>query len=72
MTELLTKAFKKAASLPTELQDEIAQQVIDTITSEGYWDESFAQTQEQLEKLADKALAELKEGKTVEMGFDEL
>ncbi len=72
MTELLTKAFEQASRLPSERQDELAQQILEDLVGETKWDETLARSQDQLEKLADKALSEFRAGRTREMGFDEL
>ena len=72
MTELLAKAFEQASELPSRLQDELARQILEDLIGESKWDETLARTQDQLEKLGDEALAELRAGRTVEMGFDEL
>jgi hypothetical protein len=64
MTSLLEEAFAKAAQLPPEEQDALAALVLAEIASERRWEEAFAQSQEQLVRLADEALAEFQEGKT--------
>ena len=72
MTELLAKAFEEASELPASLQDELAREILEGLVGENKWDETLARTQDRLEELADEALAELRAGRTVEMGFDEL
>ncbi len=72
MTELLSRAFEQASELPTELQDELAHQILEDLIGESKWDETLASSQDSLEELGDQALAELRAGRTVEMGFDEL
>ncbi len=72
MTDLLAKAFEEASELPPPLQDELAREILEGLVGESRWDATLARTQDQLEKLGDEALAELRAGKTVEMGFDEL
>ncbi len=72
MTQLLAKAFEEASRLPETLQDEIAQQLLDDIHGEAKWDQTLARSSDQLEKLADKALADFKAGRTRQMGIDEL
>lgn len=68
MTELLTKAFEKASNLPTDLQDQLAEELIDEMEGEGLWDQTLASTQGQLEQMARKALEEHRTGKTEESG----
>ncbi len=72
MTTLLSKAIKKIENLPTDLQDEIARQILEDIENELKWQATLAQPQPKLEKLAKKALEESKAGRTKKMGFDEL
>lgn len=72
MTELLTKAFEKAAELPQRDQDEIAERLLEDIQGALKWDETLAKSRDKLEKLAEKALQEFEDGKTKKMGFDEL
>ena len=70
MTQLLARAFEEAAKLPEGLQDKLAQQLLEDLQSEPKaWPDASS---ESLEVMADRALAELKAGKTREMGFDEL
>ena len=72
MTDLLSKAFEQAAKLPQNLQDEIAEQLLEDIEGELKWDKTLSESQDKLEKLADQALKEFKAGRTKKMGFDEL
>lgn len=72
MTALLSQAFNKAAELPETVQEEIAQQLLEDIEAELKWDQTFARTQDQLAKLADNALQEIKAKRLQKIGFDEL
>jgi len=72
MTAILSQAFDKAATLPKTLQKQIALQLLEDIEAELKWEQAFAQSQEQLAKLADKALKDIKAGRVKKMGFDEL
>ena len=72
MTTLLQQAFEKAAQLPTELQDQLAQEVLEDIAGELQWDSTFARSEDLLETMAEKALREFDAGKTLPQGFDEL
>ena len=72
MTKLLAQAFQKASRLPNSLQDQLAQELLEEIEWESRWDETLANSQDKLDKMADKALREYKAGKTKEMGFDDL
>jgi len=72
MTSALEKAFNKASHLPAAAQDQLAEQMLEDLEGEAKWDQIFAKSQDLLEKMANKALQELEEGKTVEKGWDEL
>ena len=72
MTKLLQEAFDRASSLPSDLQDQLAREVIAEIESEMQWDSSFEHSQDQLQKLGKKALDDLKAGRGKDTGFDEL
>ena len=72
MTRLLKQAFDKASQLPDDLQDQLAHEVLEDIAGELRWDTTLAQSEELLEKLAEKALQEFEAGRTRPQGFDEL
>jgi hypothetical protein len=72
MTELVSKVLQEAAKLPDNLQDEIAQQVLEDIQGELQWDGALSKSQDKLAKLADRALEEFKSGRTKKLGFDQL
>lgn len=72
MTTILSKAFEKAAKLPDEIQEQVAEMLIEYIDFELKWDETLENSQDQLAKLADKALEDYQAGRTKKMGFDEL
>ena len=65
MTELLEKAFAEAANLPEHEQDVLAKALLEDLAAEDKWDETFANSHEQLAVLADEALAEFEQGKTM-------
>lgn len=74
MTELLEQAFKKAQKLSNDLQDELAQQLLEDIENELKWQESLSDSDvnpDILEEMAQMALIEDREGKTEEKGFGE-
>jgi hypothetical protein len=66
MTQLLEKAFKQAAWLPNEGQDEFARLMLAELDSERRWADLFARPKSEnlLERLADEALADHREGRT--------
>ena len=72
MTTLLQQAFEKASQLPADLQDQLAQDLLEDITGELQWDTTLAHYEDLLEKLAEKVLQEFEAGRTRPQGFDEL
>jgi hypothetical protein len=72
MTTLLANAFEEASKLPESDQDALAKWLLDELHSEKRWAESFAESQDILEKLADEALEEKKQGKTSPLDLDRL
>ena len=74
MTELLEQAFKKAQKLSNDLQDELAQQLLEDIENELKWQKSLSDPDvalDVIEEMAQRALIEDREGKTEEKGFGE-
>ena len=74
MTTLLEQALKEAQKLPSELQDEIAQQLLEDIQNELKWQETLSNPEvniDVLQQMAQVALREDEEGKTEEKGFGE-
>ena len=66
MTDLLKRAFEKAAeAMSEEEQNEFGRWLISAIESdERHWDAAFARSQSRLESLADHALDAFRKGKT--------
>jgi hypothetical protein len=65
MTALLEKAFERASVLPKQDQEAIGALILEEIASEARWDAQFAGSQDALARLADEAVAEFNEGKTL-------
>ena len=75
MTTLLEQAFIEAQKLPGELQDELAQQLLNDIENELKWQETFADSDADMGSfaaMAQAALAEDGAGETEEKGFGEV
>lgn len=72
MTALLEKVYERASHLPERVQDQLASQWIEELEAELKWDDTLENSQDLLESMADAALRESREGKTVKIGFDEL
>jgi hypothetical protein len=64
MTRPLERAFERAARLPEEDQDALAEMLLAELESEEEWSRAFAKSQDRLALLAREALAEFEEGKT--------
>jgi hypothetical protein len=67
MTTLLTKAISQIEQLPSDLQDEIAEQLLQDMESEIAWQKTLSKPQSKLEILAERALRASEEGKTKKM-----
>jgi hypothetical protein len=67
MTTALQVAFAKAAALPPERQETIAAILLEEIAVDDRWQQSFAQSQDALSKLAAEALDEDAQGRTLDM-----
>ena len=72
MTKLLERAFKEASKLPEVEQNALAKWVMEELKSEDKWEKAFAGSEDILDKLADEALAEHKDGKTKPMDVEKL
>jgi len=70
MTNLLSEVLSKASLLPQEIQNEIAQQLLQDIDNELKWQKESSL--DKLTNLADEAIRDSKELKTSKLGFDEL
>lgn len=65
MSRLLDVALRKVAELPTEEQDAIASQIIETLRDEAAWKARVARDGEKLRRLADEALREHRQNETL-------
>ena len=64
MRDLLAKALTEVKKLPPSEQDALAAILLQELATEQRWTESFAKSQDVLEKLAQEALAEHRAGLT--------
>ena len=64
MTQLLEMAIREASKLSAREQDALAAVLLEELSSEKRWSESFARSQDALATLAQVALAEHEAGKT--------
>uniref|UniRef100_B3EM14 Uncharacterized protein n=1 Tax=Chlorobium phaeobacteroides (strain BS1) TaxID=331678 RepID=B3EM14_CHLPB len=72
MTQILEKAFNEASKLPKLEQNALGQWLINEIISERKWEETFAESEDVLDQLADEALVEHAQGKTKPLDIDSL
>ena len=64
MTKLVEEAIAKLSELPQKEQEEIASLILEEIADEKRWQKSFANSEKELEILANEALLEFKQGKS--------
>jgi hypothetical protein len=72
MTKLLEKAFKEAQKLSTNLQDEIARQLLEDIQNELNWQNTLSNPDIDLgvfQQMAQAAIKEDDKGETEKKGF---
>ena len=72
MTTLLEKVLAEVAQLAPEAQDAIAALILEELEDEQRWDTTFAATQPQLAKLAEKVREDIRAGRVRKMEFDAL
>jgi hypothetical protein len=72
MTQLLEQALSEVKKLPTSEQDAIASLIISELADERRWQESFARSQDQLARLAEKVREDVRAGRVQPGGFDQL
>jgi hypothetical protein len=72
MTKLLEKAFEKASQLPGVEQNVLARWMLEELGAERKWEESFAGSEDVLDKLADETLVAHGQGKTRILDIDKL
>ncbi len=72
VTKRFEKVIDKIGKLPAEEQDALADWILEELGDEQRWQKSFAESQDLLGKMADKALQEHKQGKTNPLDLSEL
>jgi len=72
MHQLLKKAITEVNQLPDAEQEVIAALILEELADEHRWTTAFANSQDQLSKLADRVRGDIKAGRVKEMGFDQL
>ena len=72
MTPLLERAIEEIQKLSTPDQDAIAGVILDELADERRWDEAFARSQEQLDRLAAKVREDIRAGKVRDTPVEDL
>jgi len=72
MSSRLEQVVQRVSTLPIEIQDEIAEQWFEDIENEIGWQRTLQQPQDKLSELAQEALRQSSQGKTLVKGFDEI
>jgi hypothetical protein len=72
VTQLLEKALAEIHKLSESQQDALASMILEELADERLWEESFARSQDQLAKLAEKARQDIRAGRVRNIGIDEL
>lgn len=72
MTTMLEKAFTEASRLSDIEQNALARWLLEEIESERKWDNLFAESEDELGRLALEALSEHEKGKTTSLDPDKL
>ena len=72
MSQLLDQALAEVQKLSESDQDAIAAIILEELADERKWDEAFARSQDQLERLAGDARAEHRSGHTKELDPERL
>lgn len=72
MTKRLEEAFAEAAKLPAREQEALAEWVLEELSGEHQWMQTFAGSQNELGKLSDEAKAEHHAGKTLPLDPERL
>jgi hypothetical protein len=71
MTQLLEQALTEVKKRPESEQDAIAALILDELSDERHWQESFARSQDQLARLAAKVREDVRAGRVMGGGFDQ-
>jgi hypothetical protein len=72
MTGLLKQAFEAASKLPEDEQNALAALILEEVEADSSWEESFASSAAQLEKLAAEAVEDHRHGRTTPLDPDRM
>jgi hypothetical protein len=70
MTQLLEQATGEVRKLPDAGQDAIAAIILEEIADYRRWDDAFARSQDQLERLANRVREDIRQGKVKKLVAD--
>ena len=65
MTQLLEQAMGEVRKLPDAGQDAIAAIILEEIADDRRWDDAFARSQDQLERLANRVREDIRQRRSV-------
>jgi hypothetical protein len=72
MTQLLQHAIAELQKLPGSEQDAIAAIILEEIADEEHWQSAFANSQDELSRIAEKVREDIRQGRIRDLGIDEL
>ncbi len=72
MTQLMEQVYTRIAQMPEPEQDSLAALILEELDDEEQWNRKFAASSDALSRLAQKALAEHRAGKTLPLDPDTL
>lgn len=72
MTQLLQQALERVRKLPESEQDAIATLILDELADEERWEAAFARSQDRLAELSAKVREDVRDGRVINKGMDDL
>jgi hypothetical protein len=72
VTKQFEKVIAKVGQLSADEQNALAEWILEELEDEDHWQESFAASQNQLAKLAQKALSDRRQGKAKPLDLSDL
>lgn len=72
MTKLLERAFEEAGKLPEAEQEALGALILEELASERRWTTAFAESADRLAEMAEEALAEHRDHRTLPLDPDTL
>jgi len=72
MTKLLEKTIQEVSKLPKIEQNRVAKWLLAELEADRKWDQAFAESEDVLDRLAEEALEEQRQGRTFPLDIDKL